>query len=81
MNDSVSNKLRVMGSRSKLVLLILAFILLMLEFFVHRHAETDIENIVFFPALYAFVICVAIVLGGIVLRKLVMRREDYYNNG
>ena len=81
MNDSVSNKLRVMGSRSKLVLLILAFMLLLLEFFVHRHAETDIEDIFFFPALYAFVICVAIVLGGIVLRKLVMRREDYYDNG
>ena len=79
--SSVSNKLRVMGSRSKLVLLILAFVLLLLEFFVHRHAETDIENVFFFPALYAFVICVAIVLGGIVLRKLVMRREDYYDNG
>ena len=81
MNDSVSNKLQVMGSRSKVVLLILAFVLFALEFFVHRHAETDIENIFFFPALYAFVICVAIVLGGIVLRKLVMRREDYYDNG
>ena len=63
------------------MLLILAFVLLVLEFFVHRHAETDIENIFFFPALYAFVICVAIVLGGIVLRKLVMRSEDYYNHG
>ena len=81
MGDSVSNKLRVMGSRSKLVLLILAVVLLVLEFFVHRHAETDIENVFFFPALYAFVICVAIVLGGIVLRKLVMRSEDYYDNG
>ena len=81
MNDSVTNKLRVMGSRSKLVLLILAFVLLLLEFFVHRHAETDVENLFFFPALYAFVICVAIVLGGIVLRKLVMRSEDYYDNG
>ena len=81
MRNSVSNKLRVMGSRSKLALLILAFVLLVLEFFVHRHAETDIENIFFFPALYAFVICVAIVLGGIVLRKLVMRSEDYYDNG
>ena len=77
----VSNKLRVMGLRSKLVLLILAFVLLLIEFFVHRHAETDIENIFFFPALYALVICVAIVLGGIALRKLVMRREDYYDNG
>ena len=81
MNHSVTNKLRVMGSRSKLVLLILAFVLFLLEFFVHRHAETDVENLFFFPALYAFVICVAIVLGGIVLRKLVMRREDYYDNG
>ena len=81
MRNSVSNKLRVMGSRSKLALLILAFVLLVLEFFVHRHAEADIENIFFFPALYAFVICVAIVLGGIVLRKFVMRREDYYDNG
>ena len=81
MRNSVSNKLRVMGSRSKLVLLILAFILLVLEFFVHRHAETNIENVFFFPALYAFVICVAIVLGGILLRKLVMRSEDYYDNG
>ena len=81
MNDSVSNKLRVMGSRSILVLLVLAFALLVLEFFLHRHAETDIENVFFFPALYAFVICVAIVFGGIVLRKLVMRSEDYYDNG
>ena len=81
MNDSVSNKLRVIGSRSKVVLFILAFVLLILEFFIHRHAETDVENLFFFPAFYAFVICVAIVLGGIVLRKLVMRSEDYYDNG
>lgn len=81
MRDSISNKLRVMGSRSKLVLCILAFLLLVLEFFIHRHAETDVENLFFFPAFYAFVICVAIVLGGIVLRKLVMRSEDYYDNG
>ena len=81
MRNSVSNKLRVMGSRSKLVLFILAFVLLILEFFIHRHVETDVENLFFFPAFFAFVICVAIVLGGIVLRKLVMRSEDYYDNG
>ena len=47
MRDSISNKLRVLGFRSKLVLITLAFLLLVLEFFVHRHAETDIENILF----------------------------------
>ena len=51
MRDSISNKLRVLGFRSKLVLITLAFLLLVLEFFVHRHAETDIENI-FFSLLY-----------------------------
>ena len=56
MRDSISNKLKVLGFRSKLVLITLAFLLLVLEFFVHRHAETDVENIFFFPALYAFVI-------------------------
>jgi hypothetical protein len=70
-----------MGSRAKLALFVLAFALLVLELFVHRHAEINIENFFFFPAFYAFVICVAIVLGGIVLRKLVMRNEDYYDNG
>ena len=81
MRDSISNKLRLMGSRSKLVLFILAFVLLVLEFFIHRHAEIDFEGLFFFPAFYAFIICVAIVLGGILLRKLVMRSEDYYDNG
>jgi uncharacterized membrane protein AbrB (regulator of aidB expression) len=81
MKDNISNTLKIMGSRSKLVLFVMAFVLLVLEFFVHRHAETDIEHFIFFPALYAFVICVAIVLGGIVLRKLIMRSEDYYDNG
>ena len=81
MKVNISDNLRVMGSRVKLALFVLAFVLLALEFFIHRHAETDIETLLFFPAFYAFLICVAIVLGGIVLRKLVMRNEDYYDNG
>ena len=81
MKDVISTNLKIMGARSKLVLIILSLILLVLEFVFHRHAEVEIEALVFFPALYAFVICIAIVLGGIVLRKLIMRKEDYYNNG
>ena len=80
MKDDISTNLKIMGTRSKLVLIIVALMLLVLEFVFHRHAEVEIENLVFFPALYAFVVCVAIVLGGIVLRRLIMREEDYYNN-
>lgn len=32
-------------------------------------------------AVYGFVACVVLVLLGIVLRRLVMRREDYYRDG
>ena len=80
MKDDISTNLKIMGTRSKLVLIIVALMLLLLEFVFHRHAEVEIEKLVFFPALYAFVVCVAIVLGGIVLRRLIMREEDYYNN-
>jgi len=81
MRDNISSNLKIMGAKSKLVLIILSLILLILEFVFHRHAEVELETIVFFPALYAFVVCIAIVLGGIILRKLIMRKEDYYNNG
>ncbi len=81
MKDNISSNLKIMGAKSKLVLIILSLILLILEFVFHRHAEVELETIVFFPALYAFVVCIAIVLGGIILRKLIMRKEDYYNNG
>jgi len=81
MKDNISSNLKIMGAKSKLVLIILSLILLILEFVFHRHAEVELETLVFFPALYAFVVCIAIVLGGIILRKLIMRKEDYYNNG
>ena len=81
MKDNISSNLKIMGAKSKLVLIILSLILLILEFVFHRHAEVELETIVFFPALYAFIVCIAIVLGGIILRKLIMRKEDYYNNG
>ena len=38
MKDDISTNLKIMGTRSKLVLIIVALMLLLLEFVFHRHA-------------------------------------------
>lgn len=55
-------------------------ILLLLDFIVHRHTSHDWERLLGFYAIYGFVGCTAIVLGSKVLRTLVQRPEDYYDD-
>ena len=54
-------------------------LLVITDFLVHRHIYMDWENIPAFYAIYGFVACVALVLMAKVLRKVVMRKEDYYD--
>ena len=75
-----SARLALMGSWATRVLLALGAVLLVLEFVVHRHGEIAAEDIPLFPAVYAFFICIFIVVGGIYLRKIAMRDEDYYDD-
>lgn len=55
--------------------------LLVADFFIHRHITHDWEKLTGFYALFGFVACVTLVLIAKELRKLVMRREDYYETG
>lgn len=73
-------RLALMGKWATRALLAAGALLVVLEFVVHRHGEIAAEDIPLFPAVYAFVICVAIVVGGIYLRKIAMRDEDYYDD-
>jgi heme/copper-type cytochrome/quinol oxidase subunit 4 len=75
-----SARLALMGKWATRVLLAAGTVLVVLEFVIHRHGEIAAEDIPLFPAVYAFVICVAIVVGGIWLRKIAMRDEDYYDD-
>ncbi len=51
------------------------------QFVIHVHAEHPWENLFGFHALYGFVAFVVLVLlAKEVLRRLVMRREDYYDD-
>ena len=54
-------------------------LLFVLDFIIHRHASRDWEALPGFYAIYGFVAFVMLVLVAKLLRKLVMRREDYYD--
>jgi len=54
-------------------------VLLVLDLVLHRHAERAWEGMTGFYALFGFVAFVALVLVAKVMRKLLMRAEDYYD--
>ena len=49
------------------------------DLFYHKHAEYHFQEWIGFDAFYGFVACVGLVLAAKVLRKLLMRSEDYYD--
>ena len=79
-NSEEEKKLAAMGQWATRVLLAIGAVLVVLEFIVHRHGEIALEDLPLFPAVYAFFVCIFIVFGGIWLRKIAMRPEDYYDD-
>ena len=60
--------------------LFLCIIFLIFELIGHRHGETSIEDILFFPAIFGFFSCLIIFVIAIILRSLLMKNEDYYDD-
>lgn len=54
-------------------------LLALLDLLVHRHAEAAFDGWFGFYAVYGFVACVTLVLAAKVLRRVMMRPEDYYD--
>ena len=54
-------------------------LLLVTDFVVHRHISMELEKIPAFYAIYGFSAYVLLVVVSVGLRKLVMRKEDYYD--
>lgn len=54
-------------------------VLLLVDFFIHKHAEFDWEAVPCFFAAYGFVSCVLLIFVAKVLRRIVKRDEDYYD--
>ena len=60
-------------------LYLVCIVLILLDFIVHRHITVVWESFPGFYALFGFIACVAIVLISILLRKILRRRDDYYD--
>ena len=60
-------------------LYLVCIVLVLLDFVVHRHVTVEWESFPGFYSLFGFIACVAIVLISILLRKILGRREDYYD--
>jgi len=58
---------------------IISVILFIADFFVHRHTMRSWESFPGFYALYGFIACVILVVIAKEVRKLLMRKEDYYD--
>lgn len=54
-------------------------VLFILDFILHRHTTHPWENLSGFYALFGFVACVSLVLIAKQLRKILKRKEDYYD--
>lgn len=54
-------------------------LLLLAEPFVHKHGDLAFEDWFGFHGWFGFVACVALVLAAKLMRKAVMRPEDYYD--
>jgi len=50
------------------------------EFFIKRYVDHPWEALFGFYGIYGFAACIIFVLIATQLRKLVMRKEDYYDN-
>ncbi len=55
-------------------------VVVLLDFTYEKHGHYSFEEFPGFHAFYGFVSCVVLVLAATQMRKLVKRREDYYDD-
>lgn len=60
-------------------LYLICALLFILDFFLHRHTTHSWEELTGFYAIFGFVACVTLVLVATQLRKILKRKEDYYD--
>ena len=77
--SNLNPNLKKMGNYASIALVVIGITLIIAEFFVHRHGEIALEDLPLFLAIYGFAASVFIVVVGIGLRHLLMRKEDYYD--
>ena len=77
--SSKRSDLQRLGANFSKLLVLIAVLLLGIEFVIHRHSVFGVEESFMFPAIYGFVAFLFIVQIGKWLRLMIMRKEDYYD--
>lgn len=54
-------------------------VLIVIDPFIHKHGPFAIEHVWGFYGIFGFVACVGLVLAAKVMRRILMRPEDYYD--
>lgn len=62
-------------------LYIVCAVVVLLDLTYAKHGHYAFESIIGFHAVYGFLSCVGLVIAATWMRKLVMRSEDYYDDG
>lgn len=57
----------------------ICILLVIADFIIHRHTTMVWEKIPAFYAIYGFTACVVLVIVAKLMRKVVMRKENYYD--
>ncbi len=65
--------------RALYVLFAVCIVTFGLDFFVYRHVDHPWEALFGFYGIFGFVACVILVLAAKEMRKILMRRKDYYD--
>ena len=60
-------------------LYVICILLFSLDFLLHRHVDHSWENLAGFYAIFGFIACVTLVQAAKQLRKILRRKEDYYD--
>ncbi len=76
----MKNKMTKGGFIAIIILLVFGAALLGADLLAHRHGEIAAEDILFFPAFFGFLAFIVFVIGGVILRFIIARGEDYYDN-
>ena len=63
-----------------IALVVICALLVLADFFYHKHVHFNFEGWFGFFAWYGFFMCVALVLAAKVMRIILMRRENYYDS-
>lgn len=77
--SSKPSDLKRIGKTFSMLLVVVAILLLGLEFLIHRHGVFAAEESFMFPAIFGFLAFLFIVQIGKWLRLMIMRKEDYYD--